>query len=154
MPTNDLPTANLLTGPALVTRLLELYSGINERVMCLEDLMGEGTIFLTDEMESLHELILDVSGATARRKHYQQKLVDLGAPCATWNCLQSPSNSLFDFIMEATLTVEEVVRWLAMYVNDAIDFKEINPEVVAKRDAICKSLADAYYHKLTMDCDY
>ena len=148
---NDLDPKSLITTQDLLVRLLGLYYELDGRSQELGELFGENCAFLNDELQALHEIILDASGATARKKSYLKQLVALGAREVAWACLESPDCVLFDFLV-GDLCIEHTLLSLADYVNGNIDFK-VTPEKVAEVEAFCKGKPDVVYQLLTMDSD-
>lgn len=100
-----------------LAELIEIRRAFRTRIDEIGNFFGAGSSSIAlfdEEMERLTDLILDLSGVTAKRNEYHDDLVAQGAPNIGWACLEELK---FKIYTDDESPSDEFAQWLLDYAD-------------------------------------
>ncbi len=100
-----------------LTEIIDIYRAIHTRCQEISDFLGAESIdYFDKEIGRLRQVVLDLSGATAKRKEYHNRLIELGAANVDWSCLERVNWMIYT----DELSPIDLARWLLDYAEGKI----------------------------------
>ena len=113
-----------------LSEIIEIIRSLEQRGRDMEAFFGCDTLsYLDEEIERLWKVVLGLSNVTAMRNSYHDKLVEQGAACVAWSCLEDVNEKKYTDKSAAI----ELARWFLDYGEGKIfgsaDDLDINTDV-------------------------
>jgi hypothetical protein len=100
-----------------IAEIIEIYRSIQQRCEGVASFLGAESIdYFDDEIERLRKVVLNLSGATARRNKYHDQLVELGAAEVDWGYLAR----VREMIYTDDLKPCDLAKWLLDYADGTV----------------------------------